>query len=121
MTAVVKAPIKGFIIPCFRHLTVAIVPSAHYPAFEKETLFFCKYHGPLQNLAGGPSAVDEWDHRILSMHPPGASIPKLRGFREDPYRAREVRGDFSFGEQILDIADNTTDDWSYNPENPRSV
>jgi hypothetical protein len=31
-------------------------------------------------------------------------------------RAREICGDFSFGEQILGIADNTTDDWSYNPE-----
>jgi hypothetical protein len=31
-------------------------------------------------------------------------------------RARGIRGDFSFGEQILDIADNTTDDWSYNPQ-----
>jgi hypothetical protein len=31
-------------------------------------------------------------------------------------RAREIRGDFSFGEQILDIADNTADDWSYNSE-----
>jgi hypothetical protein len=29
-------------------------------------------------------------------------------------RAREIRGDFSFGEQILDIADNTADDWRYN-------
>jgi hypothetical protein len=29
-------------------------------------------------------------------------------------RAREIRGDFSFGEQILDIADNTADDWQYN-------
>ena len=27
------------------------------------------------------------------------------------YRAREVRGDFTFGEEILDIADNTSDDW----------
>jgi hypothetical protein len=31
-------------------------------------------------------------------------------------RAREIRGDFSFGEQILDITDNTADDWRYNPE-----
>jgi hypothetical protein len=30
--------------------------------------------------------------------------------------AREIRGDFSFGEQLLDIADNTSTDWSYNPE-----
>jgi hypothetical protein len=29
--------------------------------------------------------------------------------------ARAIRGDFTFGEQILDIADNTSDDWSYNP------
>jgi hypothetical protein len=26
-------------------------------------------------------------------------------------RAREIRGDFSFGEQILDIADDGTNDW----------
>jgi len=35
-------------------------------------------------------------------------------FREDLYRAREVRGDYTFGEEILDIADNRADDWSYN-------
>jgi hypothetical protein len=28
--------------------------------------------------------------------------------------AREIRDDFTFGEEILDIADNTADDWSYN-------
>jgi hypothetical protein len=28
--------------------------------------------------------------------------------------AREIRGDFTFGEQILDIADNTADNWQYN-------
>ena len=28
-------------------------------------------------------------------------------------RARKIRGDFSFGGQILDIADNTADDWRY--------
>jgi Bacteriophage Sf6, terminase small subunit-like len=33
------------------------------------------------------------------------------GFREDLYRARELRGDFCFGEQILDIADNGRSDW----------
>jgi hypothetical protein len=32
-------------------------------------------------------------------------------FREDLYRAREVRGDFTFGEQILDIADDGRNDW----------
>jgi hypothetical protein len=37
-------------------------------------------------------------------------------FREDLYRAREVRGDYTFGEQILDIADNVNDDWSFNPK-----
>ena len=36
------------------------------------------------------------------------------GFREELYRARQVRGDWAFGEQILDIADNAADDWSYN-------
>jgi hypothetical protein len=35
-------------------------------------------------------------------------------FHQSYTHAREVRGDFSFGEQILDIADNTTDDWQYN-------
>jgi hypothetical protein len=34
-------------------------------------------------------------------------------------RAREIRGDFSFGEQILDIADNTADDWNYNPDSKK--
>jgi hypothetical protein len=29
-------------------------------------------------------------------------------------RAREIRGDFIFGEEIVDIADNTADDWQYN-------
>jgi hypothetical protein len=34
-------------------------------------------------------------------------------FREDLLRARDVRADIAFGEQILDIADNTADDWVY--------
>jgi hypothetical protein len=40
--------------------------------------------------------------------------PGEPGFREDLYSARELRGDFTFGEQILDIADNTADNWQYN-------
>src|ERR1041384_2021596 len=40
--------------------------------------------------------------------------PPQPGFREELYRARQVRGDWAFGEQILDIADNAADDWSYN-------
>jgi hypothetical protein len=36
------------------------------------------------------------------------------GFRDDLYRARDVRGDYTFGEQVLDIPDNTSTDWSYN-------
>jgi len=36
------------------------------------------------------------------------------GFREELYRARQVRGDWAFGEQILDIADNAANDRSYN-------
>ena len=32
-------------------------------------------------------------------------------FREDLLRAREIRGDFSFGEQIISIADDGTNDW----------
>jgi hypothetical protein len=40
--------------------------------------------------------------------------PREPAFREDLYRAREVRGDWAFGEEILDIADNTADDWYYN-------
>ena len=47
---------------------------------------------------------------------PGPSVPADPQFREDLLRAREIRGDLSFGEQILDIADNTADDWSYNPQ-----
>jgi hypothetical protein len=31
-------------------------------------------------------------------------------------RARELRGDFSFGEQIIDIADDAANDWSFNPK-----
>jgi len=27
------------------------------------------------------------------------------------YRARELRGDFTFGEEILDIADDDRNDW----------
>jgi hypothetical protein len=38
-------------------------------------------------------------------------VPAEPSFREDLYRAREVRGDFSFGEQILDIADDGRNDW----------
>jgi hypothetical protein len=37
--------------------------------------------------------------------------PAEPGFRDDLYRGRDVRGDFSFGEQILDIADDGTNDW----------
>jgi hypothetical protein len=37
--------------------------------------------------------------------------PAEPGFRDDLYRAREVRGDYTFGEQILDIADDGTNDW----------
>ena len=33
------------------------------------------------------------------------------GFRDELYRARDVRGDYSFGEQILDIADDGRNDW----------
>jgi hypothetical protein len=44
-------------------------------------------------------------YRWVSAHP---------DFRQDLTRAREIRGDFSFGEQILDIADNSADDWFYN-------
>jgi len=33
-------------------------------------------------------------------------------------RAREIRADFTFGEEILDIADNTADDRSYNRRRP---
>ena len=29
-------------------------------------------------------------------------------------RAREIRADFTFGEQILDLADDTSNDWYYN-------
>ena len=40
-------------------------------------------------------------------------------FRQDLYRARELRGDWAFGEEIIRIADNTADDWRYNPESGR--
>ena len=32
-------------------------------------------------------------------------------FRQDLLRAREIRADFTFGEQIIDIADDTSEDW----------
>jgi hypothetical protein len=32
-------------------------------------------------------------------------------FRQDLLRAREIRADFSFGEQIIDIADDSRNDW----------
>ena len=35
-------------------------------------------------------------------------------FHQSYTRAREIRADFSFGEQILDVADDTSDDWYYN-------
>jgi hypothetical protein len=31
-------------------------------------------------------------------------------------RARQIRGDLTFGEEILDIADNTSQDWEINPK-----
>jgi hypothetical protein len=42
----------------------------------------------------------------------GIWVPREPSFREDLYRAREIRGDFSFGEQILDIADDGSNDWT---------
>ena len=36
------------------------------------------------------------------------------GFREELYRARQVRGDWAFGEQLLDIAENAANASSYN-------
>jgi hypothetical protein len=33
---------------------------------------------------------------------------------------REVRGDCTLGEQIMDIADNVSDDWSFNPDSVSS-
>ena len=41
-------------------------------------------------------------------------------FREDLYRAREMRGDWAFGDQILDIADATENDYR-TAENGRKV
>jgi uncharacterized protein YjbJ (UPF0337 family) len=41
----------------------------------------------------------------------GIWVPPQPGFREDLYRAREIRGDISFGEQILDVADDSSNDW----------
>jgi hypothetical protein len=37
--------------------------------------------------------------------------PAEPAFREELYRAREIRGDFSFGEQVIDIADDSSNDW----------
>ena len=31
-------------------------------------------------------------------------------------RARDVRADIAFGEQILEVANNDGSDWSFNPE-----
>ena len=42
---------------------------------------------------------------------PGPSQP---GFGEELYRARQVRGDWAFGEQLLDIAENAANASSYN-------
>jgi hypothetical protein len=47
----------------------------------------------------------------LRESPAALGPPVYPEFREDLYRARELRGDFSFGEQILDIADDGSNDW----------
>ena len=47
-----------------------------------------------------------------------SAVPFIAGwsaepsFRHDVLRARELRGDLSFGEQILDIADDAENDWT---------
>jgi hypothetical protein len=38
-------------------------------------------------------------------------VPAHADFRQDLMRAREIRGDYTFGEEILDIADDSTNDW----------
>ena len=66
-----------------------------------------------QAMKGGRS-------RRLPKDPRPTFPPRLRdqgppvepGFRDDLFRARQVRGDFSFGEQILNIADDRTSDWA---------
>jgi hypothetical protein len=44
----------------------------------------------------------------------------LEGRREDLLRARQIRGDLSFGEQVIDIADDASQDW-YKAANGRTV
>ena len=44
----------------------------------------------------------------------------MEGRREDLLRARQIRGDLSFGEQILDIADDASQDW-YKAANGHTV
>ena len=51
----------------------------------------------------------------------GKWVPVHPDFRQDLLRAREIRGDFTFGEEILDIADNTADDWSYNEKTGKLI
>ena len=50
---------------------------------------------------------------------PVIGVPPEPSFREDLYRARELRDDWAFGEEILNIADNAADDWNYNPDSKK--
>src|SRR5690348_9555152 len=45
--------------------------------------------------------------------------PAHQDFRQDIMRARRIRADFAFGERILDLADDTSDDWYYNEKTGR--
>jgi hypothetical protein len=51
----------------------------------------------------------------LTAHIVGSGVPPRR-LSSGSYAREGIRGEFSFGEQILDIADNTADDWCYNPK-----
>ena len=41
----------------------------------------------------------------------GIRVPAQPSFREELYRARELRGDWAFGEQIIQIADDSANDY----------
>ena len=52
----------------------------------------------------------------LVQSPPTRGASFHRDFNESYERARDIRANAAFTEQQLQIADNTSDDWRYNPE-----
>jgi hypothetical protein len=76
--------------------------SPHMDRVHNETI-------PARNLAP-PPVCHKIKHCYRLLHVSrDRALHAHADFRQDLMRGRELRGDFSFGEQILDIADNTAD------------